>query len=126
MLLGNGVVVNAECRKEYPCLFLSVTALKVHGILQLALNFLCNRGCVCRCGIVAVFLPNVTEDRLQIVGKHMTEIVILPHLGQLQCPGGKIVLSVLLHQGHLPYCFQHGVHIVDPHICNPVHIDLRI
>ena len=43
-----------------------------------------------------MFLPNVTEDRLQIVGKHMTEIVILPHLGQLQCPGGKIVLSVLL------------------------------
>ena len=23
-----------------------------------------------RCGIVAVFLPNITEDRFQIIGKH--------------------------------------------------------
>ena len=73
-----------------------------------------------------MLLPNVTEDRFQIVGKYMTEIIILPHLGQLQCPGGKIVLPVLLHQSHFPYRFQHGVHIVDPHICDPIHINLRI
>ena len=126
LLLGNGIVVNAECRKADPCLFLGVAALKVHGIPQLALNFLCNGWRVCRCGIGAVFLPNVTEDSFQIVGKYMTEIIILPHLGQLQCPGGKIVLPVLLYQGHLPYRFQHGVHIVDPHICDPIHINLRI
>lgn len=73
MLLGNGVVVNAECRKEYPCLFLSVTTLKVHGILQLALNLLCNRGCVCRCGIIVGDFTYIADSDFESHVSHLYE-----------------------------------------------------
>ena len=89
-LFGNGIAVNAACRKADSRLFLGDAALKAHGILQLTLDFLCDGGCVCRCGIGAAFLPNVTEDRLQIVGKRIAEIVIFPYLGRLQSNRGNI------------------------------------
>ena len=32
----------------------------------------------------------------------------------------------LKDQCHLPDCFQHGVHIVDAHICDPVNVNLGV
>ena len=37
-----------------------------------------------------------------------------------------IFFASIFHQCHLPDGFQHGVHIVDAHICDPVNVNLRI
>ena len=37
-----------------------------------------------------------------------------------------IFLTAVFHQCHLPDGFQHGVHVVDPHIRDPVNVNLSI
>ena len=37
-----------------------------------------------------------------------------------------IFLAAIFYQRHLPDGFQHGVHIVDAHICDPVNVNLSI
>ena len=37
-----------------------------------------------------------------------------------------IFFTAIFHQCHLPDGFQHGVHIVDPHIRNPVNVNLSV
>jgi len=40
--------------------------------------------------------------------------------------GGTDVFSVLFHQRHLPDGCQHGVHVIDPHIRNPVNVNFCV
>lgn len=37
-----------------------------------------------------------------------------------------MILSAVFHQCHLPDGFQHGVPVVDPHIRDPVNVNLSI
>ena len=74
-----------------------------------------------------MLLSNVTEDTFQVICNQASEILVLSDLRDFQCPQVQIIFLVaVLHQCHLPDCFQHGVHIVDSHICNPVNVNLSI
>ena len=37
-----------------------------------------------------------------------------------------IFFAAIFHQCHLPDSFQHGIHIVDPHIRDPVNVNLSV
>ena len=103
------------------------TALKVHRILQLTLHG-CNKGCFIRShGVGAMLLSNVMENTFQVICNQASEILVLPNLRDLQRPQVQIVcIAAVLHQCHLTNGFQHDVHVVDPHIRNPVNVNLRI
>ena len=71
--------------------------------------------------------PNVAEDAFQIVRNQASEILILSDLRDLQCPQVQIILiAALFHQCNLPDGFQHGVHVVDPHIRDPVNVNFGV
>ena len=103
------------------------TALKIHRILQLTLHG-CDKGCfICRHGIRAVFTPYITENIFQIARNQTSEILVLSDLRDFQRPQMQIIfLAAVFHQCHLPDGFQNGVHILDPHICDPVNVNLSI
>ena len=103
------------------------TALKVHRILQLTLHG-CNKGCFIRShGVRAMLISNVAEDAFQIVRNQTSEILVLSDLRDFQCPQVQIIfLAAVFHQCHLPDCFQHGVHVVDPHIRDPVNVNFGV
>ena len=71
--------------------------------------------------------PNIPKDQFQIVRNNMAKILVLLYLCKFQCPQIQIIFRFsLLHQYHLTNGLQYSVHIVDPHICDPIHINLRI
>ncbi len=103
------------------------TALKVHRILQLTL-YGCDKGCfVRRHGVGTMVVPNIMENTFQVICNQASEILVLSDLRDFQCPQVQVIfLAAVLHQCHLSDCFQHGVHVVDTHICDPVNVNLRI
>ena len=75
----------------------------------------------------AVFTPNVTKDTFQVICNQASEIFIFPNLRHFQRPQMQIIfLTAVFHQCHLPDSFQHGIHIVAPHIRNLVNVNLSI
>ena len=74
-----------------------------------------------------MFIPNITENTFQVICNQASEILVLSDLRDFQCPQVQIIfLAAVFHQCHPPDCFQHGVHIVDAHICDPVNVNLSI
>jgi len=74
-----------------------------------------------------VFASNVTENAFQIVCNQASEILVLSDLRDFQRPQMQIIfLAAVFHQCHLPDGFQNGVHVVDPHIRDPVNVNLSI
>ena len=74
-----------------------------------------------------MFTPNVTKDTFQIIRNQASEIFIFPNLRHFQRPQVQVIFfAAVFHQCHLPDSFQHGIHIVDPHICDPVNVNLSI
>ena len=127
MLFGELVIINTKGSEERTDLLFLGTALKIHRILQLPL-YGCYEGAFIRSHSVgAMLLSNVTEDTFQIICNQVSEILVLSDLRDFQCPQVQIIfLAAVFHQCHLPDCFQHGVHVVDPHIRDPVNVNLSI
>ena len=74
-----------------------------------------------------MLLSNITEDTFQIIRNQASEIFIFPNLRHFQRPQVQVIfLAAIFHQCHLPDGFQHGVHIVDAHICDSVNVNLSI
>ena len=74
-----------------------------------------------------MLLSNVTEDTFQIIRNQTSEIFIFSDLCHFQRPQVQIIfLAAVFHQCHLPNSFQNGVLVVDPHICDPVNVNLGV
>ena len=74
-----------------------------------------------------MFIPNITENTFQVICNQASEILVLSDLRDFQCPQVQIIfLAAVFHQCHLPDGFQHGVHVVDPHICDPVNVNFGV
>ena len=74
-----------------------------------------------------MFIPNVTEDTFQIICNQASEILILSDLRDFQRPQVQIIfVAAVFHQRHLSDGFQNGVHVVDPHICDPVNVNFGV
>ena len=74
-----------------------------------------------------MLIPNIAENTFQIVSNQASEILILSDLRDFQRPQMQVIfIAAVFHQCHLPDGFQHGVHIVDPHIRDPVNVNLSI
>ena len=57
----------------------------------------------------------------------MPEIFFLLYLRRFQSMEVQIVsFLAMLHQNHLAGSFQNRIHILDPHICDPVNVNLSI
>ena len=127
MLFGELVIINTKGSEERTDLLFLGTALKIHRILQLPL-YGCYEGAFIRShGVGAMLLSNVTEDTFQIICNRASEILVLSDLRDFQCPQVQIIfLAAVFHQRHLPDGFQHGVHVVNPHIRDPVDVNLSI
>ena len=71
--------------------------------------------------------PNVLHNTVNVPVNHMGKVVFLADLRQLQSAHIQIILAriVFLHD-LLPIGFQYRVHVVDPHIRNPVNKDLNV
>ena len=127
LLFGELVIINTKGSEERTDLLFLGTALKIHRILQLPL-YGCYEGAFIRShGVGAMLLSNVTEDTFQIICNQASEILVLSDLRDFQCPQVQIIfLAAVFHQRHLPDGFQHGVHVVNPHIRDPVDVNLSI
>ena len=127
LLFGELVIINTKGSEERTDLLFLRAALKVHRILQLPL-YGCYEGAFIRSHSVgAMLLSNVTEDTFQIICNQASEILILSDLRDFQRPQVQIIfVAAVFHQRHLPDCFQNGVHVVNPHICDPVNVNFGV
>ena len=77
--------------------------------------------------IILMGFPNIPKDQFQIVRNNMAKILVLLYLCKFQCPQIQIIFRFsLLHQYHLTNGLQYSVHIANPHISDPIYINLRI
>lgn len=120
-------VVNTKGCEENADLSFCIAAFVVHGFLQTLLHIQRRRMAVRSGRIILMGFPNILKDQLQIVRNNMAEILVLLYLCKFQRPQVQIVFRFsLLHQHHLADGLQYSVHIVDPHISDSIHINLRI
>ena len=99
----------------------------MYGLHQLLLHSDSGQVIVRGQSICPVFLPDVPQDAAQIVRNEMPEIFFLLYLRYFQSMEVQIVsFLAMFHQNHLAGGFQHGVHILDTHIRDPVNVNLRI
>ena len=126
-LRGQFVIVNAQgCQEEAGFLFF-LGALVVHGGFHLLLNFSNGRSGVGGGGVFPVGFPNVLHNIVNVLMNHMGKIIFFPDLRQLQGTHIQIILAgIVFLYDLLPIRFQNGVHIMDPHIRNPINEDLNI
>ena len=75
----------------------------MYGLHQLLLHSDSGQVIVRGQSICPVFLPDVPQDAAQIVS-----------------------FLAMLHQNYLAGSFQNRIHILDPHICDPVNVNFRI
>ncbi len=127
LLHRDRIIVNTKGCEKNAGLFFTVAAFVVHGFLQTLLHIQRRRMAVRSSYIILMGFPNISKDQLQIARNNMAEIFVLLHLRKFQRPQIQIILCCsLLHQYHLTGSLQYSVHIVNPHICDPIHINLRI
>lgn len=121
------VVINAKCCKVCADFLFLGAALKMYGLHQLLLHSGSGQVIVRGQRIRPVFLPDVPQDAAQITRNEMSEILFFLYLRRFQSMEVQIVSYLaMFHQNHLTGGFQHGIHILDSHICDPVNVNFRI
>ena len=102
-------------------------AALLDGLLKLFLDVL-QRGLRVGGGLVfEMRLPYISDNAVQIVMQDMAEKVALLYLPQLQRPHIKVILSRrMAADDRLPGGFEDQVHLLHPHIGNPVNEDFYI
>ena len=96
----------------------------IFSYLRFFLPFPCGS---CGHSVGAMLLSNVSENTFQIICNQASEIFIFSDLCHFQRPQMQVVfIAAVFHQCHLPNSFQNGVHVVDPHICDPVNVNLGV
>lgn len=127
LLYRDRIIVNTKGCEENASLLFRITALVVRSFLQTLLHIQCRRMAVRSGCIILMGFPNIPKDQFQIVRNNMAEIFVLLYLCKFQSSQIQIILLFfLLHQHHLADGLQNSVHIVNPHISDPIHINLRI
>ena len=127
LLLGELVAVNTKGRKEGPRLLFLGAALETHGVGQPLLHSSRGEAIVSRGSIIPVRFPNIPQNRFQIVRDEMPEIFFLLYLRRFQRVQVQVAAVLpAFQQDHLPGSLQDGVHILDPHIRDPVNVNLRV
>ena len=99
----------------------------MYGLHQLLLYSGGRQVIVCGQSIRPVFLSDVPQNATQIVRNKMPEIFFFVYLSCFQSMEAQIVsFLAMFHQNHLAGSFQNRIHILDPHICDPVNVNLGV
>ena len=80
------------------------------------------------CGLVfQMGFPYIPDNAVQIIMKDMAVKIVLLYLTQFQRPHIQIIFSrCVFFKNGLPGSFQNQIHLVHPHISEPVNKDFHI
>ena len=108
---------------DYPFLI----AAQLHGTVKFFLDLCKSRLWIGGSAVGNMGLTNVLDDAVQIIMDRVAEKVALLHLSKLQRADIKVVLTRRMAADHfLPGGLQHQIHLGNPHISDPIYINLRI